>query len=98
MPSVVTVYGGSSVHWDFLVVQEFGRVGGEKEYYDNHVCYMAPPSGAWQRCAIAVHESLGPSVVGSPQSHGRAMYLDLQLDVRGYTRVITIHMFLTLSM
>ncbi|CAK0910846.1 unnamed protein product [Prorocentrum cordatum] len=45
------------------------------------------------RCAIAVANSLAPSVIGEPQFHGRTMALDLQLPIWGRVRAITSHLF-----
>ncbi|CAK0806125.1 unnamed protein product [Prorocentrum cordatum] len=76
-----------------ILFQEWCVAGGAQQTYDGYVVHVSPPSGAWQRCAIAVANSLAPSVIGEPQFHGRTMALDLQLSIWGRVRAITSHLF-----
>ncbi|CAK0848424.1 unnamed protein product [Prorocentrum cordatum] len=74
-----------------IFFQEWCVAGGAEQLFDGYVVHVSPPAGAWQRCAIAVHESLAPSTVSPPSFHTRTMSLDLQLPVWGRVRLIANH-------
>ena len=59
-----------------ILVQEWCAAGGAEQTSDGYVAHASPPSGAWQRCAIAVGDRVSFSIVGEPQFHARSMHLD----------------------
>ena len=52
--------------------------GGALQSCSDYVNCASPPSGAWQRRAIAVSDQIASSVIGQPQLHARPAHLDLQ--------------------